>query len=58
MQRKCEACGKKFDSEGHNLWEWLNLCYRCNINKGKLGEGSVLDNEAKLKKIYKKLSKM
>ena len=54
----CEICGKRFESEGHELGEWLNLCHRCNILRSKSGEGSVLDSDAKLKRLYKKLGGM
>ena len=53
MERHCEICGKKFNSEGHNLDEWLNLCHECNARKGS--QGSVLWSERRLKKLYKKI---
>lgn len=53
--RKCEGCHKAFESEGHDLGEWLNLCHNCNAKKDRLGGASVLWSESKLKKFYKKL---
>lgn len=53
--RTCESCGKHYDSEGHRLDEWLNLCHECNIKKDAAGGASVLWSDRKLKSFYKKL---
>jgi len=54
--RTCDICGKKFESEGHQMGEWLNLCHGCNIRKGN--QGDLLWSNRKLNKLYKEIRRL
>lgn len=54
MRRKCEICGKEFESEGHELGEWLSMCHECNRRRSKLKVKP--DVNTSLKKLRKMMS--
>lgn len=41
MIRKCDNCKVEYDSEGHTLAEWLNLCHKCNIFRNFIPKTAV-----------------